>query len=92
MSDLLLALAGALADGLVLAATPVDFFNNLYRTVLLPVAVPIGIVMLFVGIVFFATGNRDGLHKVTVAGVALFLLGFGPWIARTLWNLTNRGL
>ncbi|MDP9380188.1 MAG: hypothetical protein M3Q29_08560 [Chloroflexota bacterium] len=76
----------------VLAATPVTFFNQLYTTVLLPIALPLGIIMLFVGIVFFATGNREGLHKITVAGIALFLLGFGPWIARTLWNLTNRGL
>ncbi|MDP9380760.1 MAG: hypothetical protein M3Q29_11550 [Chloroflexota bacterium] len=86
--DLLL----ALADYTLLAATPVTFFNGLYKNVLLPVALPIGIIMLFVGIVMFATGHREGQSRITIAGLALFLLGFGPWIATTLWNLTNKGL
>ncbi len=81
-----------LADYAVLAATPVTFFNGLYRNVLLPVALPLGIIMLFVGIVMFATGHREGQSRITVAGLALFLLGFGPWIANQLWNLTNKGL
>ncbi len=76
----------------VLAATPVTFFTQLYQTVLLPIALPLGIIMLFVGIVMFATGHREGQSRITIAGLALFLLGFGPWIATTLWNLTNKGL
>ncbi len=81
-----------LSDYALLAATPVTFFQGLYRNVLLPVALPLGIIMLFVGIVMFATGHREGQSRITIAGLALFLLGFGPWIATTLWNLTNKGL
>ncbi len=68
-----------------------QFFNRIYTTLLLPVAVPIGVLMFVIGGVMFMLGRRDGLERMVGVGIALFLIGFGPFLINWIFN-TARAL
>lgn len=84
-------IAGVLLQQVAGANSLAQFFSRIYSALVLPVAVPIGVLMFVVGGVMFMLGRRDGLERMIGVGIALFLIGFGPFLINWIFN-TARAL
>ncbi|MDP9370966.1 MAG: hypothetical protein M3Q65_00610 [Chloroflexota bacterium] len=69
-----------------------DFFLQVYRDLLIPPMVGLGIVCFVAAAVRLFFGHREGAEGLAKVGAALFLVAFAPFIITTVWGaLTAAG-
>ncbi len=70
-----------------LASPFADFVTQLYTDLVLPMAVPVGLLTLVVAGIMWAAGNRRGVERALEVLGAVLLIGFGPFIVN--WVFTT---